>query len=240
MKPGQKVKIKGLVNAAQHNGKVGKVTKSIAPNGRVGVKLDTGKVLAIKPENLEVLQQTSTTATTNDVPGQRTLKRDNALLREFDGSPDPNTLALYYHFADSAFDAYNAPELISQLLQYYKHNLQLKVVCPRTVGHNQYYLLCLQHSQHDKNTLCQLAFNSGRSFTGICTLVKKRCFACYKPNVPLCKDCLCACFCSDKCRNSDIGKKHDVLCKQVDVSKVVLEEESLSLMAVDRNRELSI
>jgi len=232
MKPGQKVKIKGLVNAAQHNGKVGTITKSIAPNGRVGVKLDSGKILAIKPENLELVkQQTTSTATaTSDVPGQRTLKRDNALLREFDGSPDPNTLALYYHFADSAFDAYNAPELISQLLQYYKHNLQLKLVCPRNIGHNQYYLLCLQHNDHTKNTLCQLAFNCGRSFTGICTLVKKRCFACYKPNVPLCKDCLCACFCSDKCRNSDIGRKYDVLCKLVDVTKVVLEEESISLI----------
>ena len=231
MKPGQKVKIKGLVNAAQHNGKVGKVTKSTAPDGRVGVKVDNGKILAIKPENLEV-QQTSTATATSDVPGQRTLKRDNALLREFDGSPDPNTLALYYHFADSAFDAYNAPELISQLLQYYQHNLQLKLVCPRSIGHNQYYLLCLQHNDHTKNTLCQLAFNCGRSFTGICTLVKKRCFACYKPNVHLCKDCLCACFCSDKCRNSEIGRNHDELCKQVDVSKVVLEEESLSLIGL--------
>lgn len=160
MKPGTKVKIKGLVKAAQHNGKVGIVTKSTAPDARVGVKLADGKTLAVKSENLDVLTQQQPSATNNDgdVPGQRTLKRDNALLCEFDGSPDPNTLALYYHFADRAFDAYNAQELINQILQYYQHNLQLKLVAPRRVGPNEYYLLCLQHSEHEKNTLCELAF----------------------------------------------------------------------------------
>ena len=155
--PGTQVKIKGLVKAAQHNGKLGIVTKSAALDGRVGVKLADGKTLAVKEINLDVLQRQAANAK-NDLPGQRTLKRDNALLRQFDGSPDPDTLALYYHFADAAFDAYNAHELINQMSQYYKHNLQLKLVAPRKIGPNEYYLLCLQHATHEKNTLCQLAF----------------------------------------------------------------------------------
>ena len=159
--PGTKVKIKNLVKAAQHNGKVGIVVKTNAPDdGRVGVKLaadDGGKTLSVKIENLELYQQKSTN---NDTGGsaQRTLKRDNSLLREFDGSPDPDTLALYYHYGDRAFDAYNGQELINQILHYYKHNLQLKLVAPRKIGTNEYYLLCLQHSEHKKNTLCELAF----------------------------------------------------------------------------------
>ena len=231
MKTGTKVKVKGLVKAAQHNGKIATVIKTIAPDDRIGVKLDDGKTLSIKQENLDVVSQSQpSSAAPNDEPTQRTLKRDNALLREFDGSPDPNTLALYYHFADRAMDAYNAPELINQLIQYYKHNLQLKFVAPRKIGANQYYLLCLQHAEHEKNTLCELAFNAGRSFAGICTLVKRRCFNCHRPGAPQCKDCLCACFCSDECRNSIIGKEHDVLCKQVDVANVVIEDEVVSLI----------
>ena len=70
MKKGTKVKIKGLVNAAIHNGKIGIVVKeqevasssssSSSSSGgggttsRLGVKLlDSGKILAIKMENLE-------------------------------------------------------------------------------------------------------------------------------------------------------------------------------------------
>ena len=160
MRPGDEVKIKNLVNAAQHNGKVGIIIKTNAPDGRVGVKLgadDGGKTLAVKIENLEFLHKKSTNDDTAG-KGQRTLKRDNALLREFDGSPDPDTLALYYHYGDRAFDAYNGSELINQILHYYKHNLQLKLVAPRKIGPNEYYLLCLQHSAHAKNTLCELAF----------------------------------------------------------------------------------
>ena len=58
MRPGDEVKIKNLVNAAQHNGKVGIIIKTNAPDGRVGVKLgadDGGKTLAVKIENLELL-----------------------------------------------------------------------------------------------------------------------------------------------------------------------------------------
>ena len=46
MKVGTRVKVKGLVKAAQHNGKIGKVVKSIAADGRVGIQLSDGKQLA--------------------------------------------------------------------------------------------------------------------------------------------------------------------------------------------------
>ena len=167
MKVGTRVKVKGLVKAAQHNGKIGKVVKSVAAaDGRVGIQLSDGKQLAIKKENIEIVSEVQ--SATSDIPKQRELKRDNSLLNEFDGSPDPNTLALYYHFADRAFDAYNAQEMIQQIIRYYKHNLQLKLVCPRRIRSNEYYLLCLQHDEHTKNSLCELAFNCGRSFAGRC------------------------------------------------------------------------
>ena len=148
MKVGTRVKVKGLVKAAQHNGKIGKVVKSNATDGRVGIQLSDGKQLAIKKENVEIVSEVQ--SATSDIPKQRELKRDNSLLNEFDGSPDPNTLALYYHFADRAFDAYNAQEMIQQIIRYYKHNLQLKLVCPRRIRSNEYYLLCLQHNEHTK------------------------------------------------------------------------------------------
>ena len=60
MKPGTKVRIKGLVNAAKHNGKTGLVTKASAPGkgNRVGVKLQdgSGTVLAVKIENLDEIK----------------------------------------------------------------------------------------------------------------------------------------------------------------------------------------
>mmetsp|Transcript_4298 Transcript_4298/g.10054 ORF Transcript_4298/g.10054 Transcript_4298/m.10054 type:complete len:273 (-) Transcript_4298:3799-4617(-) len=198
MKPGTRVRIKGLVKASKHNGKTGLVTKASAPgNGRrVGVKLQdgSGAVLAIKIENLDKLEEspaaktpkattpkTKTTATAPTLPKERTLKRDNALLREFDGNPDPNVLVLYYHFGDRAFDCFNASEYNVQMLRYYEKGLSVKLIVPRKIGNNEYFLVGLQHAQHDKNTLCEVAFNCGRSFAGITMLVKKRCFACHKP-----------------------------------------------------------
>ena len=202
MKRGTKVKIKGLVKAAVHNGKIGIVTKEQASSAsgeqerRVGVKLmDGGKVIAVKIENLEPITTTTTTATivpeknnnTNNssstmpaipgMPKERTLKRDNALLREFDGNPDPNVLILYYHFGDREFDCFNGKEYNTQMLRYYDKQISVKLIVPRKIGNNEYFLIGLQHSQHDKNTLCEVAFNCGRSFTGICKLYKMNCFA---------------------------------------------------------------
>lgn len=223
MQPGTKVRIHGLLNAAQHNGKVGSVTATKAPEGRLGVKLDDGKVLAIKPENLDRITKAE------EEPSQRTLKRNNGLLREFDGSPDPNVLALYYHFADMAFDCFNAHEYHTQMMRYYDKDLSVKLVVPRMIGPNEHFLVALQHSQHDKNTLCEVAFNCSRSFVGISMLVKKRCFNCHKPGAPRCQ-CNCASFCLNSCKKSDIGREHEILCNRIRKSNVIVEEDCLQLL----------
>jgi hypothetical protein len=247
MKPGTRVCIKGLVKDACHNDKVGVATKATAPGeARVGVKLTDGTILAVKTDNLEVVvvvvpdestdqKKTSTatsTSTSSDMPKQRTLKRDNALVREFDGSPDPNMLALYYHFADRAFDCFNAPEYNEQMLRYYNKKLSVRLVIPRRVGSNEYFLVGLQHSEHEheKNVLYEMAFQCGRSFTGISMLIKRRCFACNKPGAPQCKRCLCTSFCSDACERSDSGRDHEKLCKQIKLSNIVVEDECAQLL----------
>jgi len=252
MKPGTKVRIKGLVKAAKHNGKTGLVTKASAPGqGRVGVKIQdgSGTVIAIKIENLDEIKASpvaapaavststavSTTTKTPTLPKERTLKRDNALLRELDGNPDPNVLVLYYHFADRAFDCFNAFEYNVQMLRYYEKGLSVKLIVARTIGANEYFLVGLQHSEHDKNALCEVAFNCGRSFTGISMLIKKRCFACHRPlnGEKMCAGCLCVCFCSDSIcakRHSDIRSEHKTLCQKVDLAKVVVEKECVQLL----------
>ena len=254
MKPGTQVRMKGLVKAAKYNGKIGIVTKaSAAGEGRrVGVKLRDGSgVLAVKIENLDeiknsppkttttIAKSTTTTSTPAPLlPKERTLKRDNALLREVDGNPDPNVLALYYHFADRAFDCFNASEYNVQMLRYYEKGLSVRLIAPRMVGSNDYFLVGLQHAEHDKNSLCEVAFNCGRSFTGISMLVKKRCFACHKPLLKgesggACPNCLCVCFCTDSScvgRHSAIRSEHETLCKKIDLAKVVVEKESIQLL----------
>eukprot|EP00536_Pseudo-nitzschia_multiseries_P002845 jgi/Psemu1/63854/estExt_Genemark1.C_390081 len=254
MKPGTKVRVKGLVKAAKHNGKIGIVTKRSVPGDgqRVGVKLRDGSgVLAVKIENLEAIRNISSTSMstststskptstaktpTPSLPKERTLKRDNALLREFDGSPDPNVLVLYYHFADRAFDCFNAVEYNVQMLRYYEKGLAVKLIVPRMVGSNEYFLVGLQHAQHDKNALCEVAFNCGRSFTGISMLVKKRCFACHRPlpGESACPECLCVCFCTDPgCvdRHATIRSEHKTLCHKIDLTKIVIEKESIQLL----------
>jgi len=246
--PSTKVQIKGLLQAAKHNGKFGIVTKASAPGeGRVGVKLQdgSGTVIAVKIENLDIVKEfpatstptpTSTSTSTTALPQERTLKRDNALLREFDGNPDPNVLALYYHFADHAFDCFNAVEYNVQMIRYYEKGLSVKLIVPRMIGNNEYLLVGLQHSQHDKNTLCEVAFNCGRSFTGISMLIKKRCFACHKPlpGASACTKCLCVCFCADSIcvkNYSTIRSEHETLCKNIDLTKVVVEKECVQLLS---------
>ena len=91
------------------------------------------------------------------------------------------------------------------------------------------HILChfiLLHVHHHNFTIR----SCGRSFTGICVLVKRKCFHCHRPGAPQCKNCLCACFCSDECRKSEIGKEHNMLCEQVDVTNVAVEDEVLSLL----------
>ena len=45
MEPGTAVRIKGLVKAAQHNGKLGRLSARKGEDGRVGVQLRDGQVL---------------------------------------------------------------------------------------------------------------------------------------------------------------------------------------------------
>ena len=125
---GAKVRVIGLVRAAQHNGKCGIVTKrSATQEGRVGVKLaGDGGTLSVRRANLEPLLPSSSAEEDSlsaicqglakqcgedgDQPlgKERTLERDTSLLEEFRGSRDPDVLVLYHHFRDQAFDCFNA------------------------------------------------------------------------------------------------------------------------------------
>lgn len=49
------MRIYGLVKATEHNRKTGVISKDQAPEGRVEVKLDNGKSLAVKLGNVEVV-----------------------------------------------------------------------------------------------------------------------------------------------------------------------------------------
>ena len=52
---GKVMRIVGLVKAAQHNGKVGRLLDRKGGEGRVGVQLDDGQLLSVRPENLEAV-----------------------------------------------------------------------------------------------------------------------------------------------------------------------------------------
>ncbi len=242
MEAGTKVWVRRLVNASRHNGKRGTVVrteKDTPGEGRVAVRLDDGSILAVKLCNLDPVAETATssasasTSTSNGgLPRERTLRRDNALLGEFDASSDPNLLVLYYHFRDREYDCYNAAEYSRQMINYYDHGLSVRLVIPRRIGPNDYYLIGLQHAEQEKNVLCDVAFQCSRSFAGISVLMKKRCFACHCPRgaVP-CEGCLCACFCSDECSDkSDAGREHRALCERVDRGKIVVEDECVELL----------
>jgi hypothetical protein len=303
---GAHVQIHGLVNAAHHNGKVGVVVKAVqnettcgdsissrtsSSSNRVGVKLQdgSGKILAVKLENIRLVvpkasggsskeghdnetadegagsdacttvistataaKATATTIPTkrpkseiptssqssqsSQEPKQRELKRQHGLLTEFDGSFDfdPNTLVLYYHFRDQAFDCYNSQEYQSQLIRYLDHGMFVRLVLPRMIRTHKYWLIGLQHTDPSRNVLCDVAFQAGRSFTGISMLVKHKCFACGNPNpqvVELCK-CHCACFCNS-CTVSKPPTLTDherCVCGRVDVSKITIEDDCIQLV----------
>ena len=226
---GLAVKVFGLTKAAQHNGKVGQVLARGGRDGRVGVQLGDGTVLAVRRENLEPVERSGTKLAEQAAQGkQRTLKREDAVLREFDGSPDPDTLALYFHRRDRAFDAYNAAEYNQQMLRYYAGGLSVVSVVPRRASGNEYFLVGLRHKEDDENTLCDLAFQCMRQFVGVSMLVKRRCFVCNKPNSPMCV-CQCACFCSKECEASG-RDSHGKLCKLIQASQVVVAaDEGLDL-----------
>lgn len=243
MKAGTKVYVRRLANASQHNGKGGTIikTKNSPGEGRLAVRLDGGGILSVKVENLDVVAETATSkqaktkpstgGSASGRPKERTLRRDNALLREFDGSSNPNLLVLYYHFKDREYDCYNAPEYNNQMMRYYDHGLSVKLVIPRKIGPKDYFLVGLQHADEEKNTLCDVAFQCQRSFAGISMLMKNRCFACQSPRAVPCEGCLCACFCSEDCRvKSDAGREHQKLCGRIEKGEIVVEDECVQLL----------
>ena len=145
------MRITGLAKAPQHNGKVGKVSsKAAQEQGRVGVELGKGQTLSVRLQNLERAEEPEPSAVDAPMPAapegvQRTLQRDNAVLQEFDGSGDPNTLVLYHHLRDRAFDAFNAAEYNEQMLRYYAGGITVSEVVPRKMGDNDYLLVCLRN-----------------------------------------------------------------------------------------------
>ena len=53
---GAAVRIIGLAKTPQHNGKVGVISAKAGPEGRVGVELGKGKTMAVRRENLELVE----------------------------------------------------------------------------------------------------------------------------------------------------------------------------------------
>lgn len=217
---GATVRVTGLVKAAQHNGKVGKVSAKPANEGRIGVECD-GVVLSVRRENLELLPGMVAPI---GLGKEQTLTRDNALLEEFHGTRDPDSLVLYHHRRDAAFDCYSALEYDAQMLRYYANRTAVVAVLPRQLKEVDCLLICLRHEDPDQNTLCLLGFQCGRQFVGTCMLVKRRCFVCHRPGAPLCA-CRCACFCAGDCEASG-RNAHKKLCKLVRRSKPEEPEEA--------------
>ena len=189
------------------------------------MELGDGVVLAVRRENLELLEAQAPSGFMEGT--QRTLTRDNAMLVEFDGNPDPDCLVLYYHIKDGAFDAFSAGEYHTQMLRYFDAGIPVVAVVPRRIRQDDYLLVCLRDNQEDRNTLCTLAFNCLRQFAGISMLVKRRCFVCHKPGAPTCT-CQVACFCSKDCKKEG-WDAHKKLCQLVRRSPVATEEECVAI-----------
>jgi len=215
LKRGDVVTIKGLVKAAQHNGKRGRIAKAPGEDGRYAVKLAGGATLSVKRANLEAAPPAAKRpAPTDDTPEPRTLSRHHQLLAEFDGKRDPDMQAMYFHFRSMAFDAYNVAEYHSQMERYYRFETKVVCVVPRAIRGNLYALVCLQHKKTEQNNLCELAFQCMRQFAGVSILLKRTCFVCHRPNSPLCEKCHCAAFCSAECAREGWGA-HNIMCQLI-------------------------
>jgi hypothetical protein len=194
---GAAVRIVGLVKAAHHNGKTAVVSaRSATSADRVGVTLDDGSTLSVRAANLQLVQPTHTApqkdqagagpasassgktpkpahAAASSQPGPvgqpKTLQMETQVLAEFDGSRDPDVMALYHHRRDMAFDAFNVSEYHAQLLDYYAKGVRVVEVVPRRIRDNLYFLVCLSHPDPTRNTLCQMAFQCRRQFLGYST-----------------------------------------------------------------------
>jgi hypothetical protein len=161
---------------------------------------------------------------------ERTLKRDNSLLQEFNDSQDPNLLVLYHHLRDHDFDCFNSSEYNSQMLKYYSRNIRVVEVVSRRIRDNDYFLVCLRSEETGANpALCEMAFQAQRQFAGYAMLVKKRCFVCHAKTAKKCTGCQCASFCSKECLKAG-WKEHQKLCKMVDASSIKLDTEVLQII----------
>ena len=80
---------------------------------------------------------------------------------------------MYYHFRSQEFDCYNAAEYHTQMERYYRFKTRVVAVVPRSIRGQLYALVCLQHEETEKNSLCELAFQCLRQFAGISVLVKR-------------------------------------------------------------------
>ena len=236
---GASVRIIGLAKAPQHNGKIGKISAKPGPDGRLGVSLGSGQTLAVKREHLQLCGECGEAEASApakraapaapEEPPHRTLKRDNSMLREFDGTPDPDALALYYHVRDAAYDCFNAAEYHTQMVRYMASGMKVVAVVPRVMEQNPCFLVCLQQPEVEKNSLCDVAFQCMRQFAGTSMLVKQRCFVCNKPGAPRCA-CHVACYCSKECEKSgwDTHRKlHQLIMKQT--PSVTVEEECVKI-----------
>ena len=231
---GTVVELFGLVKAAQHNGKRGRLSAREAQDGRVGVRLGDGTTLSVRRENVKLpaKRQAPDPAPPKEEddqePKPRTLERKAALFQEFHGSPDPDSLVLYYHIRDRAFDAFNASEYNTQMMRYYAAGYAVVAVAPRRMQDDACMLICLRHKDESKNSLCELGFQCMRQFTGISMLAKQRCFACHRPNAPRCT-CGCAAFCDGDCRASAAADEHKALCKLIRKGPPVIEDEVVQI-----------
>jgi hypothetical protein len=155
--PGSAVRIIGLVKAPQHNGKVGRVSNRVGEDGRIGISLGQGVHLSVRHDNLELIEAPEAPSKVPkgkepsiELPKapegqQRTLTRDDSILRELDGSHDPDMLVLYHHMRDRSFDCFNAAEYTEQMIRYYANGITAVEVVPRKLGANEYFLVCLRN-----------------------------------------------------------------------------------------------
>merc|ERR1712194_600934 len=92
---GERICVRGLTSAQQHNGKEGMVTQHITQTGRFQVALDTGESVAIKPSNLVLAIEARAALTMEqkrEIMGLKLLVTANpALIADVLGNfPDPS------------------------------------------------------------------------------------------------------------------------------------------------------
>ena len=85
---GALVKISGLAKAPQHNGKIGMISATAAEQeGRVGVEIGKGQLLAIRCENLELVPSPSKPAGDQPSSAERTCNSPRTIDSQLIGKP---------------------------------------------------------------------------------------------------------------------------------------------------------